>query len=68
MIEFDGNYWHRDKVEKDIAKTQMLENSEWTVIRVRQNPLESIHKNDVMVEPLAPVKEVAGLVLQKSLR
>ena len=65
VIEFDGNYWHRDKVEKDIAKTQMLENSEWTVIRVRQNPLESIHKNDVMVEPFAPVKEVADLVLQK---
>ncbi|MDP6299416.1 MAG: hypothetical protein QF388_08390, partial [Acidimicrobiales bacterium] len=32
---------------------------------VRERPLDSIHKNDVMVETLAPVKEVADLVLQK---
>ena len=65
VVEFDGAYWHRDKADKDLEKAQKLEAEGWNVIRVRERPLDSIHKNDVMVETLAPVKEVADLVLQK---
>ena len=65
VVEFDGAYWHRNKADKDLEKAQKLEAEGWNVIRVRERPLDSIHKNDVMVETLAPVKEVADLVLQK---
>jgi len=65
VIEFDGSYWHRNRAEKDLMKCEMLEAEGWSVIRVRERPLNSIHKNDVMVEPLAPAKEVTDLVLQK---
>jgi very-short-patch-repair endonuclease len=64
-IEFDGAYWHRNKAEKDLEKTEQIEDEGWKVIRVRERPLESIHTNDVMVEPLTPVKDVADLVLKQ---
>ena len=65
VIEFDGAYWHRNKADKDLEKTKKLEAEGWNVIRVRESPLDSIHPNDVMVEVLAPVKEVADLVFKK---
>jgi very-short-patch-repair endonuclease len=64
-VEFDGAYWHRNKGEKDLKKTEQIETEGWKVIRVRERPLESIHTNDVMVEPLTPVKDVADLVLKQ---
>ncbi len=65
VVEFDGAYWHRNKVDKDREKTVWLEQERWMVIRVRERPLESIHTNDVMVESLTPVKEVANLVFKQ---
>jgi len=65
VVEFDGNYWHRNKVDKDLQKTHQLEDAGWNVIRVRERPLDSIHANDVMVEAQAPAKTVADLVLNK---
>ena len=65
VVEFDGAYWHRDKADNDLEKAQKLEAEGWNVIRVRERPLDSIHKNDVMVATNAHVKEVADLVLQK---
>jgi hypothetical protein len=65
VVEFDGAYWHENKAEKDLIKTQQMEEAGWIVIRVRERPLESIHKHDVMVETLAPAKTVAGAVSQK---
>ena len=65
IVEFDGAYWHRNKVDKDREKTALMEEAGWQVIRVRERPLDSIHANDVMVEPLAPAKTVADLVLNK---
>jgi len=65
VVEFDGNYWHRNKADKDLQKTHKLEDEGWNVIRVRERPLDSIHVNDVMVEAQAPAKTVADLVLNK---
>ena len=42
-----------------------MEKASGQVIRVRERPLESIHKNDVMVDPFAPAKTVADLVFKK---
>ena len=65
VVEFDGAYWHRSKVDKDREKTALMEEAGWQVIRVRERPLDSIHVNDVMVDVLAPAKTVADLVLDK---
>ena len=65
VVEFDGAYWHRNKVDKDREKTALMEEAGWQVIRVRERPLDSIHVNDVMVDTLAPAKMVADLVLNK---
>jgi hypothetical protein len=65
VVEFDGAYWHRNKVDKDREKTALMEEAGWQVIRVRERPLDSIHVNDVMVDPMAPAKMVADLVLNK---
>jgi G:T-mismatch repair DNA endonuclease (very short patch repair protein) len=65
VVEFDGSYWHRNKVDKDREKTALMEEAGWQVIRVRERPLDSIHVNDVVVEPLASAKTVADLVLSK---
>ena len=63
VVEFDGAYWHRNRIDKDREKTALMEDAGWQVIRVRERPLDSIHRNDVMVENLAPVKQVADAVL-----
>jgi very-short-patch-repair endonuclease len=68
VVEFDGNYWHQNKAEKDRDKTVLLEEAGWQVIRVRQRPLDSIHVNDVIVDETAPAKTVADLVLKKILQ
>ena len=65
VVEFDGSWWHRNKVDKDREKTALMEEAGWQVIRVRERPLDSIHANDVMVEAQAPAKTVADLVLNK---
>ena len=65
VVEFDGAYWHRNKVDKDREKTVLMEEAGWQVIRVRERPLDPIHVNDVMVDTMAPAKTVADLVLNK---
>ena len=65
VVEFDGKYWHRNKVDKDREKTALMEEAGWQVICVRERPLDSIHVNDVMVDTLAPAKTVADLALNK---
>ena len=65
IIEFDGVYWHRDKIEQDREKTILLETAGWTVIRVRERSLKSIHVNDVMVDAGTRTKLVADQLFKK---
>ena len=65
IVEFDGSWWHRNKVDKDREKTALMEEAGWQVIRVRERPLDSIHVNDVMVDTGASAKTAADLVLAK---
>ena len=55
-----------DRYEQDTKKTQDLQDSGWTVIRVRED-LDKVTDNDVVVErhPHKNAKGVANLVLQK---
>lgn len=38
-IEYDGSYWHRDKLEKDNRKDQICESAGIKLIRIREKPL-----------------------------
>ena len=40
IVEYDGSYWHKDKINKDIQKTKALIAAGFTVLRIRERPLE----------------------------
>lgn len=52
-VEYDGAYWHADKAETDLAKSRALEADGWTVLRVREKPLEAL--SGVWCVPCTPV-------------
>jgi hypothetical protein len=64
VVEFDGCYWHREKARIDADKSALLTHAGWRVIRVREEPLEKIGPNDVVVPQKAP-KAGANIVLLK---
>jgi len=41
-IEYDGEYWHRDKLELDTTKTQDLINAGYLVCRIREDGLPAL--------------------------
>jgi len=45
VIEYDGEYWHRNKFEMDIKKTTALLQEGYLVIRIRENPLADLKIN-----------------------
>ncbi|MDB0007343.1 DUF559 domain-containing protein, partial [Flavobacteriales bacterium] len=47
-IEFDGNYWHKDKEALDKLKTEKLEGEGFEIFRVREEPLKRIFEDDIM--------------------
>ena len=71
VIEFDGNYYHsREGSEaRDRAKTQLLQNAGWTVVRIREHPLDLISSTDLRVpaklstfkRAVAVLKHLSGL-------
>lgn len=58
-IEYDGNYWHRGKEEIDKRKSKNLIKNGYEVIRIRENPLKIINKEDIII------KERTDMVLLK---
>lgn len=63
IVEYDGAYWHRQKHEKDAAKTRRLAAAGWTVIRVREEPLKRISPHDVSVPLGATPFEISAAVV-----
>jgi very-short-patch-repair endonuclease len=51
IVEYDGQHWHRDRVEHDRLKSARLKANGWAVIRVREAPLTCLDPIwDVQVE------------------
>jgi hypothetical protein len=46
-FEYDGVYWHKNKLEKDRSKNLLLESKGVKLIRVRETGLEAISDNDI---------------------
>jgi len=65
-IEVDGSYWHRDKQDKDLNKTRVLQENGITVLRVREKGLDRISEHDVIhakkTEDVAVLKEVLNSI------
>ena len=62
-IEFDGSYWHKEKVEMDKVKTLQLKGEGFEIIRVRQEPLVRIFETDIMSKNPFNAKQVVNDVL-----
>lgn len=55
VIEFDGNFWHgtKESEKRDRTKTRVLQDAGWTVVRVRESPLDLLGPVDLKI----PVKQ-----------
>ncbi|MFQ6226270.1 zinc-ribbon domain-containing protein [Nocardia sp. NPDC002869] len=42
LIEYDGAYWHRNKIDKDTAKTRSLIQAGYHIVRVREGDLPDL--------------------------
>ena len=56
-IEYDGVYYHHDKIENDIAKNDLLEGLGFKLIRMREEPLEQISPLDIITAYRSMTKE-----------
>lgn len=50
VLEYDGSYWHRDKIAKDLSKTKALIRDGYKVIRIREAPLLFLDKTDGLLQ------------------
>ena len=64
VIEFDGSYWHKDKTDIDLAKSKILTNAGWHIIRARERPLKKITPDDIVFRT-SDIKQAADKVLSK---
>lgn len=50
VIEIDGFPWHKDKIEKDLAKNVIFEKNGYNILRVRDNKLLQINCNTIVCD------------------
>lgn len=66
-IEYDGVYWHDDKIEKDREKSKALESSIF-LIRIREDDLPLIGPNDLQVDKrklsVSTIKSLLTVILE----
>jgi len=64
-IEFDGSYWHKDKVALDKLKTKQLTGGGFKIIRIREHPLKAISENDIISSVPYNGKQIVNSILDK---
>ncbi len=64
-IEYDGNYWHRDKENVDANKNEYLLSQKIHLIRVRELPLKSLSENDIIVRAGSVKKKDLDKIINK---
>lgn len=65
IIEYDGSYWHQDKMAKDKKKTRDLLNAQWNVVRIRGKPLLLVQDDwDMSVDESDPAHLQIYAVIQ----
>jgi hypothetical protein len=63
VIEYDGAHYHRTGQQADLKQTQALIGAGWAVIRVREQPLESLGGMEVFVSASCAIKQLTDTVL-----
>jgi len=63
ILEYDGSWHHRDRQLQDKKKSELLRNTGWEVIRVRERPLRKIHKSDILFS-FGDLKDAVDKTLQ----
>ena len=65
-IEYDGAYWHKNNIAKDLKKIDRFSNLNITVIRVREYPLELTRGLDVQCFSVKEITKIeVNNVVQK---
>ena len=64
-IEYDGSYWHRNKEKRDLSKTKFLNSKGISVYRLREKPLKSLSKKDIIVNSRELKKSEFDKLLKK---
>jgi hypothetical protein len=64
-IEFDGSYWHKDKIDIDKIKSEMLFQEGFKLIRVREEPLKKIYDSDIISKQPYNGKQVTNDLLSR---
>jgi hypothetical protein len=71
VVEFDSWKWHSglnprgvERFDLDSQKSELLRNEGWTVIRIRERPLELTHKHDVSVGT-SKLKSICDAVIRR---
>ena len=49
-IEYDGEFYHKDKVEKDLEKNKKLLDFGINLIRIREKSLKKLSQNDILLK------------------
>ena len=62
-VEFDGSYWHKDKVALDKLKTKKLKSEGFNILRVREEPLKKISDSDIISKQPFNAKDVTNNIL-----
>ena len=66
-IEYDGFYWHKEKLEKDKKKTEFLTKDGILLIRIRENGLERISELDILISSKTTEFTIVSNLLKKLL-
>jgi hypothetical protein len=66
-IEFDGSFWHKDKLALDKIKSEMLMDEGYKVIRIREEPLKKIFDNDIVSIHPYNGKQITDNILKRIL-
>ncbi len=66
-IEYDGYYWHKDKIEKDKLKNLFCKSLQIKLIRVRETPLPKISEDDIILDSKKEIKVNDLLKIRKTI-
>lgn len=65
-VEYDGSRWHTTGVQRDALKAKAVEAAGWTLIRVRETPLELTRPDDLAIATVvADYHPITAQVLQR---
>jgi hypothetical protein len=66
-IEYDGSYFHKDRLQNDVEKNSKLLKLGVKVFRIRAHPLQKINKSDIVVKDDNLTKKTLNIIVENIL-